>query len=74
MDSPVALAVLMLIDGVAFGMYLTAANPSSRRMRPTWIGARPWASTYNTAGSIGGTIGPFALGILAGWSAWLPSA
>ncbi|MCB9160979.1 MAG: MFS transporter [Caldilineaceae bacterium] len=64
-DSPAALAVLMLVDGVAFGMYLTAGQSfitenAADLDRGTAMGV------YNTAGSIGGTIGPFALGILAG--------
>lgn len=63
-QNPAVLAFLMLIDGITYGMYLTAGQSyitenSADMDRGTAVGV------YNTAGSIGGTIGPFALGILA---------
>lgn len=58
------LAVLLVVEGIAYGVYLTAgqafvAEHSSPTTRGSSIGV------YTTAGSAGSTLGPIALGIIA---------
>lgn len=58
------LAVLLVVEGIAYGVYLTAgqafvAEHSSPTTRGSSIGV------YTTAGSAGSTLGPIALGVLA---------
>ncbi|MCW5879573.1 MAG: MFS transporter [Anaerolineae bacterium] len=59
-----ALAALLVVEGIAYGVYLTAgqafvAEHSSPTTRGSSIGV------YTTAGSVGSTLGPIALGVIA---------
>lgn len=66
-DSPFLLGVLLLVEGVASGMFLTAGpayitEHSTPTMRGSAIGV------YSTAGSLGSTFSPVLLGIVAEYS------
>lgn len=63
-ESQQALGLLLIVDGVAYGMFLTAGQSfitesAAESDRGKAIGV------YNTAGSIGGALGPIILGVVA---------
>jgi MFS family permease len=63
---PVALTVFLAIEGIAWGMFVTSGQTfvmqqSSESDRGIAIGI------WSTAGSIGSTVGPFILGLIAEW-------
>jgi len=63
---PVALTVFLAIEGIAWGMFVTSGQTfvmqqSSESDRGIAIGI------WSTAGSIGSTVGPFLLGLIAEW-------
>jgi len=64
---PVALAALLTVEGITWGMFLTSGQSfvtqhASNSDRGTAIGI------WSTAGSVGATAGPFILGLIAdGW-------
>jgi MFS family permease len=59
-----AMAALLVVEGISFGMFLTAGQAFvSQHVPPQQLGAA--LGTYNTAGGISATISPLLLGMVA---------
>lgn len=63
-DDYATMAVLLAIEGISFGMFLTAGQAFvSQHVAPNQLGAA--LGSYNTAGGISATISPLLLGLIA---------
>ena len=64
--SPTQLPLLLMLDGIAYGIFLTAGQAhvtqlSAEEDRGAAVGV------FSTVGSMGATVGPIVLGFFAGW-------